>query len=191
MRADAKKNYSHLLAVARDVVAEHGADASMRDIARRANVGLATLLRHFPTREALFEALLRMKGDALTQRAAEIETSSPPDEALVSWFREGVEFTHTYNGVCDLMASAHADPDSALHASSAALHDAGARLLLRAQAAGTARPDMDGVDLFALMSALAWLVGQPAFAPRANHLSHLITSAILTNRSTNDIKKAT
>jgi Bacterial regulatory proteins, tetR family len=88
-----KKNYSHILAVARDVVAEHGADASMRDIARRAEVGLATLFRHFPTREALFEALLHMNVDALTQQAAELETSSPPDEALVSWFREAVAFT--------------------------------------------------------------------------------------------------
>jgi AcrR family transcriptional regulator len=190
MRADAKKNYSHLLAVARGVVAEHGADASMRDIARRADVGLATLLRHFPTREALFEALLQMNLKELTQQAAELEISSPPDEALVSWFREGVAFTHTYNGVVALMASAHADPDSALYATCAAVHSAGARLLLRAQAEGTARADMDGNDLFALMSALAWLVGQHSFAPRADHLFHLITSAILTNRSSNDFKKA-
>ena len=67
MRADARKNYSHLLAVAHDVVTEHGADASMREIARRAGVGLATLFRHFPTREALFEALLRTNLHALTQ----------------------------------------------------------------------------------------------------------------------------
>src|SRR6266571_6348190 len=105
MRADAQRKRSQILTVGRDVVAEHGADASMRDIARRANVGLATLLRHFPTREALFEALLRTNADALTQRAAELETSSPPDEALVSWFREAVAFTHTYSGVCALMAS--------------------------------------------------------------------------------------
>ena len=119
MRADARKNYSHLLAVARDVVTEHGADASMREIARRANVGLATS-SSFPDARSPVEALLCTKGDALTRRAAELETSSPPDEALVSWFREGVEFTHTYGGVCDLMASDHADPDSALHASSGA-----------------------------------------------------------------------
>lgn len=181
MRADARKNYDHLLAVAQDVVAKHGADASMRDIARRAKVGIATLLRHFPTREALFEALLRTNADALTQQAAELETSSPPDEALVSWFRKAVAFTRTYSGVCDLMASAHADPDSALHASSTALHSAGARLLLRAQAKGRARLDMDGEDLFALVSGLAWLAGHPAFAPRADHLFHLVTSAILTN----------
>jgi AcrR family transcriptional regulator len=191
MRADAKKNYSHLLAVARDVVTEHGVDASMRDIARRANVGLATLFRHFPTREALFEALLRTKLDALTEKANELETSNAPDQALVSWFREGVAFVNSYSGVVALMASAQVDPDSALHASCTAVHDACSRLLLRAQAEGTARVDMDGDDLFALMSGLGWLVGQPAFAPRADHLFHLITSAILTNRPSSDVKKAT
>ena len=92
-------------------------------------------------------------------------------------------FTQTYGGVCDLMASARADPDPALHASSSALHSAGARLLVRAQAEGTARSDIDGEDLFALMSALSWLAGQPSFAPRADHLFHIVASAILTGRS--------
>lgn len=191
MRADAKKNYDHLLAVAHEVVIEHGADASMREIARRAGVGLATLLRHFPTREALFEALLHLNVDALMQQAAELETSRPPDEALVSWYREVVAFTRIYSGVCALLASAHADPASALHASSIALRLAGARLLLRAQAEGTARADLDGIDLFALMSALGWLVGQPEFAPRGEHLFDVITSAILTDRPGSDVKKAT
>jgi AcrR family transcriptional regulator len=190
MRADARKNYSRLLAVARDVVTKHGADASMRDIARRADVGLATLLRHFPTREALFEALLRTNLDALTQKAVELETSNPPDDALVSWFREGVAFVDSYRGVVALMASAHADPDSALYAPCTAVRSAGARLLLRAQAEGTARADMDADDLFALMSALGWLVGQPGFAPRGDRLFHIVTSAILTNPSSNNVKTA-
>jgi AcrR family transcriptional regulator len=191
MRADARKNYSRILTVAREVVTAHGVDASMRDIARRADVGLATLLRHFPTREALFEALLRTNLDALTQKAGELETSNPPDDALVSWFREGVAFVGSYSGVVALMASAHADPDSALYAPCTAVRSAGARLLLRAQAEGTARADVDADDLFALMSALGWLVGQHSFAPRADHLFHLIASAILTNRPGNDGKKAT
>jgi AcrR family transcriptional regulator len=191
MRADAKKNYDHLLAVAREVVTEHGADASMRDIARRADVGLATLLRHFPTREALFEALLRENLDALEQKAVELETSSPPDEALVSWFRDGVAFVQSYNGVVALMAGAHADLDSALYASCAAVHSAGERLLRRAQAEGSARADMTGDDLFALMSALGWVGDQASFAPRAEHLFHVIASAILTNGSSNDVSKAT
>jgi AcrR family transcriptional regulator len=190
MRADARKNYSHILTVAREVVTEHGADASMRDIARRAEVGLATLLRHFPTREALFEALLCTNLDALTQKADELETSNAPDEALLSWFREWLAFAQSYKGVVAMMAAAHTDPNSALYASCAAVHAASARLLLRAQAEGTARTDMNGDDLFALMSAIGWLVDLPSFAPRANHLFHIIASAILTNLSSNDVSKA-
>lgn len=190
MRADAKTNYSHILTIARGVVSERGVDASMRDIARRANVGLATLLRHFPTREALFEALLCTNLDELTQKADELETSNSPDEALVSWFREWVAFAQSYSGVVALMAAAHGNPDSALYASCAAVHSASARLLLRAQAAGTARTDMNGDDLFGLMAALGWLIDLPSFAPRADHLSHLITSAILTNWPSNGVKRA-
>jgi AcrR family transcriptional regulator len=190
MRADARKNYNRLLEIARDVVTEHGTDASMRDIARRAGVGLATLLRHFPTREALFEALLCTNLDALTQKAGELEKANRPDEALVSWFREMVAFTHGYSGVVALMARAHADPESALYATCAAVHSAGGRLLLRAQAEGTARTDINGDDLFALMSALGWLADQPSLAPRADHLFDVIASAILTNRASNDVKKS-
>ena len=87
-------------------------------------------------------------------------------------------FVQSYSGVVALMANAHADPDSALYATCAAVHSAGARLLLRAQTEGTARADMNGDDLFALMSALGWLVGQPSFAPRTDHLFNVISSAI-------------
>ena len=180
MRADARKNYSHLLEVARDVIIEQGVSASMRDIARRAGVGLATVLRHFPTREALYEALLCTNLDALTQKADELETADSPGQALVSWFREWIGFAQSYRGVVTLMAAAHTNSESALYASCAAVHSASARLLLRAQAQGTARGDMNGDDLFALMSALGWAVDQPSFAPLADHLFHIIASAILT-----------
>ncbi|KQV16775.1 TetR family transcriptional regulator [Rhizobium sp. Root1203] len=188
MRSDAKKNYDHLLTVARDVVAEHGTDVSMRDIARRAEVGLATLLRHFPTREALFEALLRTNLDALTQRAGELEASTPPAEALLTWFHEWIAFTKSHKGVVALMAAAHTNPDSALYASCAALHAASARLLLAAQGKGTARIDITGDDLFGLMSALGWLVDLPSFAPRAGHLVDIVASAILTNEHSDAVE---
>lgn len=183
MRSDAKKNYDHLLAVARQVVADDGPEVSMRDIARRAGVGLATLLRHFPKREALFEALLRANLDALTQRAFELEASDQPNEALLSWFREWVAFALAHKGVVAMMAAAHTNPESALYVSCAALHAASARLLVRAQADGTARVDMTGDDLFGLMSALGWLVDLPPFAPRADHLFHILASAILSQRA--------
>lgn len=183
MRADARKNYSHLLAVAREVTTGQGADASLRDIARKAGVGLGTLYRHFPTREALFEALLRESLDQLTQKAGELEGSNSPDQALLSWVREGVAFVRSYSGIVDMMAAAIADPDSALHASCSTVRSAGARLLVRAQAQGKARADLDGIDLFALIGALGWLDEQPSFAPRADHLFDVIASAILTSRA--------
>jgi AcrR family transcriptional regulator len=179
MRADAKKNYDHILDIARSVIAEHGSDASMRDISRRAEVGLATLLRHFPTRETLFEALLCTHLDALTQKSAELEASNAPGDALATWVADWVAFARSYKGVVGLMAAAHTNPGSALYTSCAAVHSASGRLLARAQAAGAAREDMNGDDLFALMTALGWAIDQPSFAPRANHLVRLITSAVL------------
>jgi len=183
MRADARKNYDHLLVVARDVVTEQGADASLRDVARRAGVGLGTLYRHFPTREALLEALLRTNVDELTARAADRETSSTPEDALVSWLRDCVAITHEYRGVAALLMAAIEDTESALHASCVALHEAGTRALERAQAAGIARADIDGTDLFALVTALAWLYDQPSLALRADHLFGVISSAALTSQA--------
>lgn len=180
MRADAQKNRDHLLAVAGTVITENGAEASLRDIARKADMGLATLLRHFPTREALLDALLRTSFDKLTARAAELETSNTPEDALVSWLRDCVAVAREYRGATELMAAALEDNESALHASCVTMRAAGTRLLDRAQAAGTARTDLDGTDLFALVAALAWLGDQPSFAARADHLLEVTADAILT-----------
>ena len=179
MRADAQRNYDRLLAVAREVVLEQGADASLRDVARRAGVGLGTLYRHFPTREALLEALLRAGFDDMAARAAELEGSASAEDALVEWLRDFVALTHDYRGLTTLMMTAIEDETSALHASCARLRAAGTTLLTRAQDAGRARADVDGTDLFALVTALAWLHDQPASAPRAGHLLEVVADALL------------
>ncbi len=178
MRADAQKNYEHLLDIARVVVAEQGADASLRDVARRAGVVVGTLYRHFPTREALLEALLRTGFDELTAQATELEASSSPRDALVVWLRDCVAFAHTFRGVTTLMMAAIEEPESALHASCVTMRAAGTQLLTRAQAAGVAHPHLDGNDLFALIAALAWLGDQPSTARRFDHLFDVIASAI-------------
>lgn len=180
MRADARKNYDHLLTVAGTVITEQGADASLRDIARKAGVGLATLFRHFPTREALLAALLRVGFDELAERARKLQTSNSPGDALVSWLRDFVVYARTYRGITQAMTSAIEDPESALHASCVTLRTAGARLLSRAQTEGTTRTDIDGAELFDLVAALAWLGDQPSRAPRADHLFDVVVSAIVT-----------
>lgn len=179
MRADAKRNYDLLLSTAREVIKEDGVDASLRDIARRAGVGLGTLYRHFPTREALLEALLCTSLDELTGKADELEKSRSADEALVFWLRDAVAFVRSYNGIVAVMAAALADSDSALHASCTNLRSAGERLLIRAQKEGTARADLDGMDIFALIGALGWIGEQPSFASRGERLFDIITGAIL------------
>ena len=186
MRSDAKKNYDHILAVARELLSQGGAEASLRDIARRAGVGDGTLHRHFPTREVLLEALLRTNFDALTARAGELAKSDRADIALVTWLREATALTHDYSGVIAPMVAAITDESSALHGSCVNLRTAGADLLQRAQAEGMARPDMDGNDLFALISALAWLADQPPLVPRADHLFDIVSDAILLGRSGGD-----
>lgn len=178
MRADAQRNYDHIVAVAGDVVAEQGADASLRDIARRANVGLATLLRHFPTREDLLKALLQAKLDALATRAESAEPEQFPAEVLKDWLHEFIVCAATYRGVAELMMAAIAEPGSALHTSCTRMRAGGAALLTRAQTAGVARVDIDGSDLFALASATAWLRSQPALDSRADHLSTLMMGVI-------------
>jgi AcrR family transcriptional regulator len=179
MRADAQKNRAHVLEVAGTVFAQQGLGVSMRDIARRAEVGLATLLRHFPTRDALLEALFRTALDGLTRRAAELEASNGPDDALISWLREAVRFLRSYGEVGDMMAAALEDSTSALHASCEELRQAGARLLVRAQSEGNARTDMKPNDILALVGAVGWVGDQPAFAARTDYLFDLISDAII------------
>jgi AcrR family transcriptional regulator len=180
MRADAQKNYEHLLAVANEVVTEDGADASLREIARRAGVGLGTLHRHFPKREVLLDALLRARFDELAVKAGELNSSPSPGDALLSWLRAAVAVAHEYNGAINSMVAAIADPDSTLHTSCQAMKAAGTHLLVRAQEQGLARPDLNGSDLFGMLGALAWLRDQPALAERVDHLFDVIGGAMLT-----------
>ncbi|MFC4168225.1 TetR/AcrR family transcriptional regulator [Teichococcus aestuarii] len=189
MRADAKKNHDHLLAVARDLLSAGGADASLRDIARTAGVGLGTLYRHFPTREALLEALLRSSFDALTVRAGDLEASDTPGAALVTWLRETVAVASNYSGAIKSMVAAIEDETSALHASCVAMKAAGTRLLGRAQAAKEARADMDGADLFAFVGALSWVADQPALASRSDHIFGIIVDAILISPGASKLPK--
>ncbi len=84
LRADARRNREELLDVAREVIREQGVDASLRDIARRAGVGIATLYRHFPTRDALITAIIGDGMQRMNARAAELSQALPPGEALGS-----------------------------------------------------------------------------------------------------------
>ncbi|MGW0803993.1 TetR/AcrR family transcriptional regulator [Nonomuraea sp. NPDC002799] len=178
-RADARRNRERLLAVAAVVVAERGTDASLRDIARRAEVGLGTLYRHFPTREALLEALLGDRFDRLAERAETLTAQGAPGEALTEWLHDFVRGAGAYRGLAASMMSTLSDPTSPLYGSCHTMRAAAGRLLERAQAAGHIRGDIDGLDLFALVNALSWITDQaPALAERREHLFSLVMDGL-------------
>ncbi|MGX7672353.1 TetR/AcrR family transcriptional regulator [Plantactinospora sp. DSM 117369] len=164
-RADARRNRDLLLAAAREVIAEHGTDASLRDIARRAGVGIGTLYRHFHTREALLEALLNENFDALHARANGLLASPAPGDALLTWLKELVAGSATYQGLPESIMNALANEESGLHASCAQMRLAGGRLLERAQAAGSVRSDVTVSEVIALALGLAWAAERSVDAP--------------------------
>ena len=156
MRADARRNYDRLLGEARTAFTERGVDASLDDIARRAGVGIGTLYRHFPTREALLEALLRERFDELAAHARRLLDAETPRAALAEWLEAFVVGTATYRGLTAVLLTTLRDETSQLHASCQAMRDGGAALLARAQRAGDVRADVTPLDVALLASGLSW-----------------------------------
>lgn len=155
-RADARRNRERVLAAAREAFTRHGADASLNDIARRADVGPATLYRHFPTREALLQALLADRYDDLTAQARELPGDLPPYDAVTAWLRAFMAHATTFRGLAAPVKTALEDETSALSAACHAMQAAWRELLTRAQRAGALRADVHAADLLRLANAIAW-----------------------------------
>jgi AcrR family transcriptional regulator len=171
MRADARRNYQRLLTAALEAFAERDADtASLEEIARRAGVGIGTLYRHFPTRQALLEAVYRDQVDALRTRAEELARAESPAAALADWLRALVAFGSTKRSLTTALLET-LDKDSELLSScSAALRSATSDLLERAQRAGAVRRDVKGTDVLRLAHGLSMAAdlapGDPGQAER-------------------------
>jgi AcrR family transcriptional regulator len=163
LRADARRNRDELLDVARQVIAEEGVDASLRDIARRAGVGIGTLYRHFPTREALLAAIIDDGMRRMGANAAELSAAMPPGEALAAWLTDVASRIGPYRGLAGSMLKAVTDEeagDPALRATCADMMDAGRGLLARAQAAGAVRQDVTWGDVFTAVAAISGIATQ-------------------------------
>ncbi|MFJ4838551.1 TetR/AcrR family transcriptional regulator [Streptomyces sp. NPDC088746] len=175
MRADARRNYDRLLSVARVSFAAHGTDASLEDIARRAGVGIGTLYRHFPNRQALMNAVFQEALTALLDRSRELARSDRPCAALVEWLGAIVTHAGEYHGLAQALMSASGDRTSALTSCHVPLRQAGDRLLTRAKSSGSVRADVSIDDLLQLTNAIALAAEQtpsdPALADRLLRLT--------------------
>ncbi|MFI6598926.1 TetR/AcrR family transcriptional regulator [Nonomuraea sp. NPDC050536] len=154
-----------MLAAARATFGEQGTEASLREVARRAGVGIGTLYRHFPTREALLEALLADAFDTLHAQAGELARTREPGGALVTWVRELAVGSSRYEGLPASVLAALHDPASDLHASCKRLGSAAADLLSAAQQAGEIRADLTPGELLVAVNAMAWAAKQAAQPP--------------------------
>ena len=163
MRADAVRNRERVLEAAKAVFSAGGPDASLDAVARRAGVGIGTLYRHFPTREALFEAVYRREGEQLADLAEQLKTDPHPADALRRWLRSNVEFVATKKGMSAALAlAAHSTSHLAAY-SFERLTKAVGVLLDRAVEAGEIRADIGPEDLLRALIGMCYMHNQPGW----------------------------
>jgi AcrR family transcriptional regulator len=153
-RADALRNHEKLIAAARDSFAADGVSTSLEEIARRAEVGIGTLYRHFPSRQDLLEAVYVDELEALCRSAADLG-ELPPWEALVGWLHQFVAYLATKQALAQELLN-YVDRDAEVFRSCrAGLYAAGEPLLQRAQQAGVARSDTNLTEVIQMIGGIA------------------------------------
>ena len=162
-RADAVRNRERLLKAANAVFSAGGPDASLEAVAKRAGVGIGTLYRHFPTREALFEAVYRHQVEQLAELAEQLKSEPEPAEALRRWLQSNVEFVATKKGMSAALAlAAHSSSELAAYSLDRLTKALGA-LLDRAIAAGEIRADVSAKDILRAFVGMCYMNDQPGW----------------------------
>ncbi len=161
LRADAQRNREALLEAASAAFAEKGVDTSLEDVAKRAGVGIGTLYRHFPTRDALIEAAYRRGVEQLCDAADELRAAHEGDEALELWMQRFVGYVATKRGLAGALKLSGEGEHAELFAY---VHDrvrtALAALLDDAAATNRIRSDVDGMDLIRALSGICMVSDQ-------------------------------
>lgn len=177
-RADACRNRDRLLEVASAAFARHGVEASLEGIARDAGVGIGTLYRHFPSRDALMEAVYRHNLDQLLADAAELLETKPPVEALDEWMQRFVAYVATKKGLAaHLKTVVAADSDlfttthDRLNAAVGRMVDAGVR-------SGGIRPDADPEDLIRALAGVCMTSDLPGSNEQVCRISRLLMDGL-------------
>lgn len=166
LRRDAERNRRLLVDAAREVFAEHGLDASLDEIARRAGVGNATLYRHFPSREALYAAVFIGLGDIVRELGERALRLDDPWNALVTYVEGLCALTTTDRGVCDLVMSGFPQPPEMAEGIMLTVRE----LVVRTQRQGRLRPDITFVDVqTAICSVLLMIPASIGVDPNAWH----------------------
>lgn len=154
LRADAQRNRERVMEAAGALLATRGVDVSVDEIAQRAQVGVGTLYRNFPTKGALLQALLAARIAPLTVAAREAASADDPGAAFVSFVRRMSDEFANFKALADALIASGVDIDAAKRELSAELFAAVGVLFQRAQDAGCVRPDVTLADVSAMMMGL-------------------------------------
>jgi AcrR family transcriptional regulator len=179
-RADAQRNRDRLLEAARTVFSAGGPEASLEAVARTAGVGIGTLYRHFPTREALFEAVYRHEVQQLADLAVRLQKAKRPVEALRQWIHSIVRFIATKKGMSAALAFAIAKDSDLISFSSEHLTKAIGLLLDKAIAAGEIRADISAEDLLRTVVGICYTHDQPGWQKNVLRLVDIFVDGLRT-----------
>ena len=182
-RADARRNRDRLLEAAKSVFSSGGPDASLEAVARTAGVGIGTLYRHFPTREALFEAVYRHEVQQLADLAERLKRQKRPIEALRQWLHSIVRFVATKKGMSTALAFVVAKDSDLVSDSSDRLMRAIGLLLEQAIAAGEIRCDVSAEDLLRAIVGMCYAHEQPGWQKNVLRLVDIFVDGLRHQRA--------
>ncbi|GGO06447.1 TetR/AcrR family transcriptional regulator [Microbispora bryophytorum] len=178
LRADARRNRERLLDVAVRAFSQDGPDVTLDAIAKEAGVGIGTLYRHFPTREALIEAAYRNELAKLCDAAAELADTLPPDVAMRAWMDRFVDYLATKRGMADALRAVIASGANPYAHSRDRLIGAIGTLLDAGGAAGTLRREVAAEDVLTGVNGICLAAGEPAQREQAGRLLDLLMDGL-------------
>ena len=178
LRADAQRNRDRLLDVAVRAFSQDGPDVTLDAIAKDAGVGIGTLYRHFPTREALIEAAYRNELARLCDAVPDLLQAMPPDQAMRTWMDRYIDYMSTKRGMADALRAVIASGGSPYAQSRDRLTTAITTLLQAGAAAGTLRSDVEPADVLASLSGVSLAAGDPAQREQARRLLDLLMDGL-------------
>ena len=178
LRADAARNRESLLAVASHAFATAETEPSMRAIARRAGVGIGTLYRHFPTREALVDAVYRDQVQRLTSGAHELLAEHPPGTAMRLWMDLFAEWVATKTGMLGTLQTMIESGRIPHDRTRGELHSAVTTVLDAGRATGDLRTDVDADDILASLIGILTVAGTHQQQAQAQRLLNLLMDGL-------------
>lgn len=177
-RADSLRNREQLLAAAKVAFAEDGPEVALEEIARRAGLGIGTLYRHFPAREALLAAVYQREVEQLTASADRLLAERPPLEAFEAWLRLLVDYLATKRVVAPALQAASAEGARIYAAAGTPVSDAMNRMSAALIASGAVRDDVRPEDLVRIVMGLAQGYDRPDWAPSARRLIGVLIAGL-------------